>query len=185
MKIPAILSALLAIVLTEEAKLLATHLTCAGLPYDGYVHAGLPWAASAAEAQLPIAAQYIVAAGLYNWAYGYAASYAGAHAALAATGPLAAAPALAATAPIVEAQYAAAYTPAVSAIPVAYAAAAPAVVREPPARQDFFQPLYVRKNFYFSSNFQWKVVLLTANDQYLHWPCERFGASGVGLHNNK
>ena len=144
MKIPAILSALLAIVLTEEAKLLATHLTCAGLPYDGYVHAGLPWSASAAEAQLPIAAQYIVAAGLYNWAYGYAASYGGAYTALASTGPLTTGPIADATAPIVGAQYAAAYTSSVSAIPVAYAAAASAVVWEP-ARQDFFQPLYVRK----------------------------------------
>ena len=150
MKIPAILSALLAIVLTEEAKLLATHLTCAGLPYDGYVHAGLPWSASAAEAQLPIAAQYIVAAGLYNWAYGYAASYGGAYTALASTGPLTTGPIAAATAPIVGAQYAAAYTSSVSAIPVAYAASA--VVWEP-ARQDFFRPLYVRKNF------QWKVIL--------------------------
>ena len=137
MKIPAILSALLAIVLTEEAKLLATHLTCAGLPYDGYVHAGLPWAASAAEAQLPIAAQYIVAAGLYNWAYGYAASYGGAYTALASTGPLTTGPIADATAPIVGAQY---------------AAAASAVVWEP-ARQDFFRPLYVWKNF------QWKVIL--------------------------
>ena len=157
MKIPAILSALLAIVLTEEAKLLATHLTCAGLPYDGYVHAGLPWAASAAEAQLPIAAQYIVAAGLYNWAYDYAASYGGAYTALASTGPLTTGPLTTgpiadATAPIVGAQYAAAYTSSVSAIPVAYAAAASAVVWEP-ARQDFFRPLYVWKNF------QWKVIL--------------------------
>merc|ERR1712112_180794 len=76
-------------------------------------------AAAAAEAQLPIAAQYIGAAGLYNGAYGYAAPYAAAHA-------VAAAPALAATAPIVGAQYAAAYTPAVSAVP-AVAAAAPAI----------------------------------------------------------
>merc|ERR1712198_482398 len=108
-------------------------------------------AAAAAEAQLPIAAQYIGAAGLYNGAYGYAAPYAAAYAAPAATavdakfaygapvtalnaGPLtagpvaaaapavAAAPALAATAPIVGAQYAAAYTPAVSAVPAVAAA---------------------------------------------------------------
>merc|ERR1712029_510313 len=115
-------------------------------------------AAAAAEAQLPIAAQYIGAAGLYNGAYGYAAPYAAAYAAPAATavdakfaygapvsalnaGPLtagpvaaaapvvAAAPALAATAPIVGAQYAAAYTPAVSAVPAV--AAAPVAVAAP------------------------------------------------------
>merc|ERR1711994_470230 len=108
-------------------------------------------AAAAAEAQLPIAAQYIGAAGLYNGAYGYAAPYAAAYAAPAVTavdakfaygapvtalnaGPLtagpvaaaapvvAAAPAVAATAPIVGAQYAAAYTPAVSAVPAVAAA---------------------------------------------------------------
>merc|ERR1711887_188844 len=103
------------------------------------------FAAAAAEAQLPIAAQYLGGAGLYNGAYGYAAPYAAAYAAPAATaidakfaygapitalnagpltaGPVAAAPALAATAPIVGAQYAAAYTPAVAAAPVAVAAA--------------------------------------------------------------
>eukprot|EP00091_Calanus_sinicus_P006518 TRINITY_DN171_c0_g1_i2.p1 TRINITY_DN171_c0_g1~~TRINITY_DN171_c0_g1_i2.p1 ORF type:complete len:161 (-),score=40.66 TRINITY_DN171_c0_g1_i2:30-479(-) len=108
-------------------------------------------AAAAAEAQLPIAAQYLGGAGLYNGAYGYAAGvagyaapYAAAYAGPVATGvdakfaygapitalnagpltagPVAAAPALAATAPIVGAQYAAAYTPAVSAVPAAYAA---------------------------------------------------------------
>merc|ERR1711973_1013036 len=109
--------------------------------------------AASAEAQLPIAFQYLASAGLYNGlGYGYAAPYAAAYAApVAATavdakfaygapvtalnagpltaGPVAAAPALAATAPIVGAQYAAAYTPAVSAVPavaaapVAYAAA--------------------------------------------------------------
>merc|ERR1712079_942880 len=42
-------------------------------------------AAVAAEAQLPIAAQYIGAAGLYNGAYGYAAPYAAAYAAPAVT----------------------------------------------------------------------------------------------------
>merc|ERR1712215_476238 len=105
----------------------------------------------AAEAQLPIAAQYLGGAGLYNGAYGYAAAapYAAAYAAPAVAavdakfaygapitalkagpltaGPVAAAPALAATAPIVGAQYAAAYSPAVAALPaaapVAYAAA--------------------------------------------------------------
>merc|ERR1711994_365865 len=104
-------------------------------------------AAAAAEAQLPIAAQYIGAAGLYNGAYGYAAPYAAAYAAPAVTavdakfaygapvtalnaGPLTAGPvaaaapvvAAAATAPIVGAQYAAAYTPAVSAVPAVAAA---------------------------------------------------------------
>merc|ERR1712054_428424 len=111
-------------------------------------------AAAVAEAQLPIAAQYIGGAGLYNGAYGYAAPYAAAYAAPAATavdakfaygapvtalnaGPLtagpvaAAAPVVAAAPAVVGAQYAAAYTPAVSAVPavaaapVAYAAAAP------------------------------------------------------------
>merc|ERR1712083_1234838 len=119
-------------------------------------------AAAAAEAQLPIAAQYLGGAGLYNGAYGYAAPYAAAYAAPAVTavdakfaygapvtalnagpltaGPVAAAPALAATAPIVGAQYAAAYAPAVSAVPavaaapVAYAAApAPVAVAAAPA----------------------------------------------------
>merc|ERR1712072_720738 len=105
----------------------------------------------AAEAQLPIAAQYLGGAGLYNGAYGYAAAapYAHAYAGPVATavdakfaygapvtalnagpltaGPVAAAPALAATAPVVGAQYAAAYAPAVAAAPVAYAAAPVAV----------------------------------------------------------
>merc|ERR1712183_1226426 len=113
-------------------------------------------AAAAAEAQLPIAAQYLGGAGLYNGAYGYAVPYAAAYAAPVATavdakfaygapvtalnagpltaGPVAAAPALAATAPIVGAQYAAAYTPAVAAAPVAYAAApAPVAVAAAPA----------------------------------------------------
>merc|ERR1739838_137175 len=103
-------------------------------------------AAAAAEAQLPIAAQYLGGAGLYNGAYGYAAPYAAGYAAgpvatavdakfaygapitalnagPLTAGPVAAAPALAATAPIVGAQYAAAYTPAVAAVPAAYAAA--------------------------------------------------------------
>merc|ERR1712083_903502 len=110
-------------------------------------------AAAAAEAQLPIAAQYLGGAGLYNGAYGYAAPYAAAYAAPVATavdakfaygapvtalnagpltaGPVAAAPALAATAPIVGAQYAAAYAPAVSA--VAAVAAAPVAVAAAPA----------------------------------------------------
>merc|ERR1711902_41827 len=111
-------------------------------------------AAAAAEAQLPIAAQYLGGAGLYNGAYGYAAAapYAAAYAAPVAAavdakfaygapvtalnaGPLtagpAAAPALAATAPVVGAQYAAAYTPAISAVPAV--AAAPVAVAADPA----------------------------------------------------
>merc|ERR1711942_400176 len=114
-------------------------------------------AAAAAEAQLPIAAQYLGGAGLYNGAYGYAAAapYAAAYAAPVAAavdakfaygapvtalnagpltaGPVAAAPALAATAPIVGAQYAAAYAPAVAAAPAAYAAAPVAVAAAPVA----------------------------------------------------
>merc|ERR1712013_832624 len=106
-------------------------------------------AAAAAEAQLPIAAQYLGGAGLYNGAYGYAAAapYAAAYAAPVAAavdakfaygapitalnagpltaGPVAAAPALAATAPIVGAQYAAAYAPAVAAAAYVAVAAAP------------------------------------------------------------
>merc|ERR1712168_316744 len=112
-------------------------------------------AAAAAEAQLPIAAQYLGGAGLYNGAYGYAAPYAAAYAAPVATavdakfaygapvtalnagpltaGPVAAAPALAATAPIVGAQYAAAYPPAVAAAPAPVAvAAAPAAYAAAP-----------------------------------------------------
>merc|ERR1711913_211527 len=113
-------------------------------------------AAAAAEAQLPIAAQYLGGAGLYNGAYGYAgyaAPYAHAYAGPVATavdakfaygapvtalnagpltaGPVAAAPALAATAPVVGAQYAAAYAPAVAAAPAAYAAAPVAVAAAP------------------------------------------------------
>merc|ERR1712243_179019 len=112
-------------------------------------------AAAAAEAQLPIAAQYLGGAGLYNGAYGYAAAapYASAYAAPVAAavdakfaygapvtalnagpltaGPVAAAPALAATAPVVGAQYAAAYTPAISAVPAV--AAAPVAVAAAPA----------------------------------------------------
>merc|ERR1712243_287147 len=114
-------------------------------------------AATAAEAQLPIAAQYLGGAGLYNGAYGYAAAapYAAAYAAPVAAavdakfaygapitvlnagpltaGPVAAAPALAATAPVVGAQYAAAYTPAISAVPVAVAAAPAAYAAAPVA----------------------------------------------------
>merc|ERR1711962_1743664 len=110
------------------------------------------FAAAAAEAQLPIAAQYLGGAGLYNGAYGYAAPYAAAYAAPVAAavdakfaygaavtalnagpltaGPVAAAPALAATAPIVGAAYAAAPV-AVAAAPAAYAAAPVAVAAAP------------------------------------------------------
>merc|ERR1739838_309336 len=113
-------------------------------------------AAAAAEAQLPIAAQYLGGAGLYNGAYGYAAPYAAGYAAgpvatavdakfaygapitalnagPLTAGPIAAAPALAATAPIVGAQYAAAYAPAVAAAPVAVAAAPAAYAAAPVA----------------------------------------------------
>merc|ERR1739838_444921 len=113
-------------------------------------------AAAAAEAQLPIAAQYLGGAGLYNGAYGYAAPYAAGYAAgpvatavdakfaygapitalnagPLTAGPVAAAPALAATAPIVGAQYAAAYTPALAAVPAAYAASPVAVAAAPVA----------------------------------------------------
>merc|ERR1711965_957898 len=100
-------------------------------------------AAAAAEAQLPIAAQYLGGAGLYNGAYGYAAAapYAAAYAAPVAAavdakfaygapvtalnagpltaGPVAAAPALAAAAPVAYAAAPAAY----AAAPVAVAAA--------------------------------------------------------------
>merc|ERR1711963_1128720 len=111
--------------------------------------------AASAEAQLPIASQYLASAGLYNGlGYGYAAPYAAAYAApVAATavdakfaygapvtalnagpltaGPIAAAPAIAA--PVATATYAAA--PAIAA-PVAtttYAAAAPAIAAAPVA----------------------------------------------------
>merc|ERR1712098_743430 len=111
--------------------------------------------AASAEAQLPIASQYLASAGLYNGlGYGYAAPYASAYSApVAATavdakfaygapvtalnagpltaGPVAAAPAIAA--PVATATYAAA--PAIAA-PVAtttYAAAAPAIAAAPVA----------------------------------------------------
>merc|ERR1711884_64998 len=117
--------------------------------------------AASAEAQLPIASQYLASAGLYNGlGYGYAAPYAAAYAApVAATavdakfaygapvtalnagpltaGPVAAAPAIAA--PVATATYAAA--PAVAAAPAiaapiattTYAAAAPAIAAAPVA----------------------------------------------------
>merc|ERR1711963_1034182 len=116
--------------------------------------------AASAEAQLPIASQYLASAGLYNGlGYGYAAPYAAAYAApVAATavdakfaygapvtalnagpltaGPVAAAPAIAA--PVATATYAAApavAAPAIAADPVAatYAAAAPVVAAAPVA----------------------------------------------------
>merc|ERR1712054_303071 len=105
-------------------------------------------AAAVAEAQLPIAAQYIGGAGLYNGAYGYAAPYAAAYAAPAVTavdakfaygapvtalnaGPLTAGP-VAAAAPVVAAPVAyatapAIAAPAIAAAPAAYAAAPVAV----------------------------------------------------------
>merc|ERR1712083_634962 len=113
-------------------------------------------AAAAAEAQLPIAAQYLGGAGLYNGAYGYAAPYAAAYAAPVATavdakfaygapvtalnagpltaGPVAAAPALSAVPAVAAAPvaYAAAPAPvAVAAAPAAYAAAPVAVAAAP------------------------------------------------------
>merc|ERR1712117_574717 len=97
------------------------------------------FAAAAAEAQLPIAAQYLGGAGLYNGAYGYAAPYAAAYAAPVAAavdakfaygapvtalnaGPLTAGPV--AAAPAVTATYAAA-APAIAApaVTATYAAA--------------------------------------------------------------
>merc|ERR1712213_250355 len=96
--------------------------------------------AASAEAQLPIASQYLASAGLYNGlGYGYAAPYAAAYAAPVTAlnagpltaGPVAAAPAIAA--PVATATYAAA--PAIAAAPVAatYAAAAPVVAAAPVA----------------------------------------------------
>merc|ERR1712064_212604 len=105
--------------------------------------------AANAEAQLPIASQFLPTAGLYAaGGYGYAAPYAAAYAApVAATavdakfayaGPVAAAPAIAA--PVATATYAAAApvvaaAPAIAAAPVAatYAAAAPVVAAAPVA----------------------------------------------------
>merc|ERR1712117_954851 len=125
-------------------------------------------AAAAAEAQLPIAAQYLGGAGLYNGAYGYAAPYAAAYAAPVApavdakfaygapvtalnagpltAGPVAAAPALAATAPIVGAQYAAAYTPAVSAVPAVAAPIAGPVSSQFQAQDEFGNLAYGYQN---------------------------------------
>merc|ERR1712128_19278 len=126
---------------------LATHSKVVIMKFFAVISSVL--AAAAAEAQLPIAAQYLGGAGLYNGAYGYGAGVAGpvAHGVDArfaygapitalnagplTAGPVAAAPALAATAPIVGAQYAAAYTPALAAAPVAYAAAPVAYAAAP------------------------------------------------------
>merc|ERR1711981_1140106 len=127
---------------------LATHSNEVTMKFFAVIPAIL--AAAAAEAQVPIAAQYLGGAGLYNGAYGYAgyaAPYAHAYAGPVATavdakfaygapvtalnagpltaGPVAAAPALAATAPVVGAQYAAAYAPAVAAAPIAAPIAGP------------------------------------------------------------
>merc|ERR1711981_425550 len=135
---------------------LATHSNEVTMKFFAVIPAIL--AAAAAEAQVPIAAQYLGGAGLYNGAYGYAgyaAPYAHAYAGPVATavdakfaygapvtalnagpltaGPVAAAPALAATAPVVGAQYAAAYAPAVAAAPAAYAAAPSAYAAAPAA----------------------------------------------------
>merc|ERR1712142_914388 len=102
--------------------------------------------AASAEAQLPIASQFLPTAGLYAaGGYGYAAPYAAAYAAAApvvaaapaiaapvATATYAAAPAIAA--PVATTTYAAA-APAIAAAPVAatYAAAAPVVAAAPVA----------------------------------------------------
>merc|ERR1712054_727272 len=108
-------------------------------------------AAAVAEAQLPIAAQYIGGAGLYNGAYGYAAPYAAAYAAPAATavdakfaygapvtalnaGPLTAGP-VAAAAPVVAAAAIAAAPAAYAAAPVAVAAPVAAPVAGPVSSQ--------------------------------------------------
>merc|ERR1712128_389021 len=132
---------------------LATHSKVVIMKFFAVISSVL--AAAAAEAQLPIAAQYLGGAGLYNGAYGYGAGVAGpvAHGVDArfaygapitalnadplTAGPVAAAPALAATAPIVGAQYAAAYTPAYAAAPVAYAAAPIAAPIAGPVRSQF------------------------------------------------
>merc|ERR1712086_393139 len=110
-------------------------------------------AAAAAEAQLPIAAQYLGGAGLYNGAYGYAAPYAAGYAAgpvatavdakfaygapitalnagPLTAGPVAAAPAAYAAAPVAVAP--AAYA-GYAAAPAAYAAAPVAVAAAPVA----------------------------------------------------
>merc|ERR1712212_977118 len=105
-------------------------------------------AAAAAEAQLPIAAQYLGGAGLYNGAYGYAAPYAAAYAAAPVAtavdakfaygapvtalnaGPLTAGPVATAAAPVATAAYATA--------PVATAAYAAAPVSSQFQAQDEF-----------------------------------------------
>merc|ERR1711994_750030 len=88
-------------------------------------------AAAAAEARLPIAAQYIGAAGLYNGAYGYAAPYAAAYAAPAVTAVDAkfayGAPVTALNAGPLTAGPVAVAAPAIAAAPAAYAAAPVAV----------------------------------------------------------
>merc|ERR1712106_296906 len=101
MKIAAIISALVAVGLAEEAKILTTPLAYAGYPYAGlgyagaYGHAGLGYAGAYGQAGLPYAA-----AGHAGYPYAAAPAYA-----------YAAAP--------------------VAAPPVAYAAAAPAIAAAP------------------------------------------------------
>merc|ERR1712198_698589 len=89
--------------------------------------------AASAEAQLPIASQYLASAGLYNGlGYGYAAPYAAAYAAPVAATAVDAkfaygAPVTALNAGPLTAGPVAAAAPVVAAAPVAYAAAAPAI----------------------------------------------------------
>merc|ERR1711942_571657 len=116
-------------------------------------------AAAAAEAQLPIAAQYLGGAGLYNGAYGYAAAapYAAAYAAPVAAavdakfaygapvtalnaGPLAAGPVAAAPVAVAAAPAAYAAAPvAVAAAPLAAPVAGP-VSSQFQAQDEFWQP---------------------------------------------
>merc|ERR1711981_1265632 len=131
---------------------LATHSNEVTMKFFAVIPAIL--AAAAAEAQLPIAAQYLGGAGRYNGAYGYAgyaAPYAHAYAGPVATavdakfaygapvtalnaGPLTAGPVAAAPAAYVAAPAAYAASPvAVAAAPAAYAAAPVAVAAAPTA----------------------------------------------------
>merc|ERR1712228_672586 len=101
-KTVAILSALLAVGLAEEAKLLATPLTYAGLPYAGYGYgyAGLPYAV-AAPAKVEVKT---VEAPAVTYAAAPAITYAATPAVTYAAAPaLAAAPAVAAAAPVIAA----------------------------------------------------------------------------------
>jgi len=110
MKTVAILSTLLAVGLAEEAKLLATPLTYAGLPYTGYGYgyAGLPYAV-AAPAKVEVKtveapAVTYAAAPAITYAAAPAVSYAAAPA-VAAAPVVAAAPAVAAAPVIAAAPY--------------------------------------------------------------------------------